>query len=142
MMVVKDTRMARKLFFGTFLIYRAVLLVFFAYNVYRDIVHEPLANEQAAVATVCDMFKNSPGGFEEAGYASYADCEQRTLKLMTVTNCITLALANMMFLHFVLVAYTHLQNSDLPVALGGCPKTANETDASELTITNPTDRSV
>ena len=54
MMIMKDTRMARKLFFATFSLYRVILLVLFAYKVYKDIFEEPVEDEQKAVANVCD----------------------------------------------------------------------------------------
>ena len=68
------------------------------------------------------------------------DCKKRYLSYMTTINMIVLALTNGIFLHYVLVAFMHLQNADLSVALGGCPKadgnsqTANETNVSEMTV--------
>ena len=41
---------------------------------------------------------------------------------MTMLNVLFLTLTNLLFLHFIMVIYTHYQNSELPEAMGGCPR--------------------
>ena len=52
-MLIKDNRQNRKFYFVSFLLYRIIIIVLYAFKVWKDIFEEPTLDEQNAIDIVC-----------------------------------------------------------------------------------------
>ena len=105
MMLIEDCKRNRMLFFAGFTFYRIIFLCLVSFKVYKDFFDEPILDEQHAVANRCNMYKEAEGGLKASGYEDFNDCYEQTIKIMTRTNVAFLVATNLLFLHFIIVAY-------------------------------------